>query len=318
LKLLRIHTFSLTGPAIIIGYILQGNVNLYYAIAILIYALLFHAFGFLWNNIFDLKYDKLDPAKKHFPLVSGEITLSQARTVAIVGTALTFVYGLFLFSNNIFSFVFFIFAIVFGFAYNITNKIFEHAHIFIALSFSSLVISPFLEFHSFNYVILAYFVFSFFTMMFQNQVSGNIKDLEVPQKNLLKNLGCRLIDNDMHITKAVLLYALGLRFVVLFSGIVFSILLYKDMPLVITLIVFEIVQVIVFKYTIDLLRPGKFDRDKRVQIMSLVEITNYYSLVVIVTIYAGLYVDLFLYLFPILYFIIMNKITWGTVLGPKV
>jgi len=312
LQLFRIHTASLTIPAVVIGYLLAtNNPSPLYIFLISIYALLFHGFGFLWNNIFDLPYDKEDPYKKHFPLVNGSISFEKTKKIAIFGTASTFIYGLLLFNNNIIAIIFFILAILFGFLYNIFNKKYMHAIVYISLSFTFLSLSPFVNFHSLNHVAFGYGTFTFITMVFQNGISGFIKDMKVNQKNTLMHLGTYLENDYLHIGAITLLYAYVIRFLILVVGILLS-------KTLLTFLLFAVVQLFVIMLTFMMLKEGNFNRDHRVKLMSLIEVLNYYSLAIIMIDYTTWVWVLFLFIFPIIYFVIMNKILWGTTIYPKV
>jgi len=80
LKLIRIHTSSLTQRCVLLAAILAGERRIPILIAYALWVILFHAVGFVDNNIEDYKHDRKDPAKKHFPLVTGEASLRQTKT----------------------------------------------------------------------------------------------------------------------------------------------------------------------------------------------------------------------------------------------
>jgi len=312
LQLVRIHTASLTIPTVVIGYLLATNTpSPLYIFLISIYALLFHAFGFLWNNIFDYQYDKNDPYKRHFPLVNGQISYKRAKYIAITGTSASFVYGLFLFNNNILAITTFILAIFFGFLYNLLNKKFKHAIVYISLSFVMLVMSPYLNFHVLDYKILIYGSFAFATMVFQNGISGFIKDMRVGQINTLTYLGTRLEGDKLIVSNYTDIYAYIIRLVIVMLGIALANNIY-------TMFLFIVVQAIVILLSFKLLQSGVFNRDYRVRLMAIIEIMNYYSLAIIMIGYTSIIWDTFLFAFPILYYILMNKITWGTIIKPAV
>ena len=67
LKLIRIHTSSLTQGGILLAAILAGERRIHILIAYALWTILFHAVGFVDNNIEDYEHDRKDPAEKHFP-----------------------------------------------------------------------------------------------------------------------------------------------------------------------------------------------------------------------------------------------------------
>ncbi len=312
LQLFRIHTASLTIPAVVIGYLLATHTpSPLYIFLISIYALLFHAFGFLWNNIFDYPYDKEDVYKQHFPLVSGAVNYTQAKKIAISGTIVSFIYGFYLFHNNLITILFLILSIFFGFMYNIFNKKYMHSVIYISLSFMFLSITPFTNFHTINHTILIYALFGFLTMVFQNGISGFIKDMHVNQINTLTYMGTYINNDELHVSSLTMFYAYVIRFSIMLSGILLC-------TTSATLSMFGAIQTMIIVLTFKLLQEGKYNRDHRLKLMSLIEVLNYYSLAIIMIDYTTVYWVAFLLLFPITYFVIMNKITWGTMIHPKV
>jgi len=327
----RIHTASLTIPVAMIGYILSGRVDVLSLTLIAVIALLFHGVGFSWNNIFDYSYDRMDKNKTHFPIISGDIDYKRTVNATIIATVITLLIAI-ITDGNIISDAMFIVAIVFGFIYNIYNKRTLIATVYISLSFASIpVYAYFFRWSDLLHIIgnapINYtpliptfmFIFSFLTMMFQISVSGYLKDMEVPQKNLLIWMGGRVQDNVLHSSPLMIAYSIITRLLPVVSVLVFIPLLHFNLIFVILFLVLEGVTVYL---TIMMLQSVTYDRKRELKRMSMIEIINYFSYVFItaslVTRHIMLQYITFMILFPVIWFIVMNRIMWGTDLYPNV
>mgnify|MGYP001626355588 CR=1 FL=1 len=318
----RIHTASLTIPVVMISYLIYGR-DLWTLFLLSVFALLFHAFGFMWNNIFDYKYDKIDKYKQHFPLISGEINIKHAIYIASIGTVLTYLFGTYITYHHLVSFIFMNMAILFGFLYNIYNKKMSSSSLYISMSFASLIpMSMYLNDGVSTIVSTMMFFIAFLTMMYQISVSGNIKDMEVPQANLMKKLGVRLFANNIVFSNKAIAYSTVLRIMV-FELIIslFYILSMKITSVVILTAMLSIPSllfIITMIYHIKMINHARWDRDAYLSYMSKIEIFNYLTFATIIIPVLSIYAYLFFVLFPILWFAIFNRIMWGTVSFPKV
>ena len=139
MKPVRIHTSPLTRGGIVLAVISAGERRILVLIAYALWAILFHAVGFMDNNIEDYEHDKKDPAKKHFPLVTGEVTLRQAKAFCYTGMLIAFILGVFMAEFRLLPVAFLLLTFTFGRLYNALSKRSLFSPVYISGSFTSLV-----------------------------------------------------------------------------------------------------------------------------------------------------------------------------------
>jgi len=312
----RIHTASLTIPVVWIAYIVSTHAfNWVEFLFIGIFALLFHAFGFAWNNLLDYKWDKEDRFKQHFPLVSGDIKYTNARNMTVVATVLSAVFGVFVASFSVVPLIMMTAAIGAGFGYNILNKTNKYAMVLISLSFSFLAMYGYTIGNGGWQLAVMIFLFAFFTMMYQISVSGNIKDAEINQANILKVMGLKLIAGNIIIGKRVFWYSTALRLTVIATGIAMLIFLHEG-------IIVYVIAAVMMAWTLlesnAMLRHNEWVRDWFLKRMSRIEIVNYLTFAFLFLGVYGLIWTTFFVVFPIAWFVVFNRIMWGSSLFPRV
>lgn len=308
----RIHTASLTIPVLIISALLSGY-SYPYIIGFAVFALLFHGVGFALNNIADYDYDVQDPYKKHFPLITGKINYRNATMSDTIGLIIVAVYGMVL-SHGVVSVVLLSLAIIFGIVYNFRNKTSKYAQIYISLSFSLLI--PYVMFgRDDTIVMILYTVFAFFTMMYQIGVSGYIKDVEVPQYNMMSAMGMKLIGGQIMFSQKNRTYAAILRIIVIISG---AVVIYFGKNAIVYLIPFAMVQILTVIHGNKLVTTQRWIRNVMLKRMSMVEILNYMSIAVGLGAYYGPWWVIFLIVFPMVWFVSFNRIFYGTSMFPRV
>jgi len=185
LKLVRIHTSSLTQGGILLAAVLAGERRIPILIAYALWAVLFHAVGFLDNNIEDYEHDRKDPAKKHFPLVTGEVSLKQAKIFCYTGMLLAFLLGAWMAEFRLLPVAFLLLTFTFGRLYNALSKrsIFSPVYSLVLFAYYS-------RYHGcdFNPLIMLFMLYTFFLMFWQIAWEGYIKDIV----NLLRIMGCKV------------------------------------------------------------------------------------------------------------------------------
>lgn len=335
LKFIRIHTACLTMSGCLLGvYFAIGadisKLPIYLLFAI--FALLFHASGFGMNNVMDYKWDVVDPNKKHFPLVTGEIDLKTANKFIWILTAFAAGYGFVLCNGRILAIAAMTLGFTWSIAYNYANKIYPRiSPILIAGGFTAM---PFIGYFSFTYDYNTGFAllvkYSVVLLLYQIAVEGFAKDFLVPQKNLLIDLGAkvgkdgilrwsftaRLFAWKLHIFKIVLItwmfYYFG-HFWYCFidiGGYCWVGFLSDRGPAVFFII---IVTYFVWQMT----RDQQFNNAKIVQQASWIEVFSYWAMVA--AIFSVLDLLWWLFIFsPFIWFVIINKLTWSTTTAPKV
>lgn len=318
----RIHTASLTMPVLIIAAVVAGY-NVFYVMLFAVFAFTFHFTGFSMNNLADYEHDKRDPYKQHFPLVSGKINYSNAMMVNVITIMASYAYGIMLVHTSLVPVMFVSIGFFTGVAYNFTNKRSKAGPVLISFSFSMLIPFVMLSGGHHNYIITGlYTAFAFMTMMYQISISGYIKDVETPQYNMMQKMGMRLIGGQIMFSDANRTYAMGLRIVTFFMGM--AIVLFAR-PHFITeatmfgyVLLYVMIQVVVFDLSSRMLRNQRWMRDRFLKSMSMIEILNYFSIAILFGLLYGILWVLFLLIFPIVWYVLFNRIMFGTRLFPRV
>lgn len=196
LKLLRIHTASLTFPAVLLGAIIGGETDLFRLLNFVLWAILFHGVGFAANNVFDIEYDRTDPHKSHFPLVTGEISLENAKSFVFFGSCVGSVWGLLLTNLSPLSILFLVLSITWGYVYNMTCKRIVSGVLFIMASTPCLCLfSYFSVAQQVKPLIMLLCVYLVSYMAYDIGYLGYFKDLPSDKVNLLKIIGSRFEHN---------------------------------------------------------------------------------------------------------------------------
>lgn len=319
LRLVRIHTSAETQALMLIGYLAAGGSDLATAALWLVYGVVAHAWGFLQNNIFDYEQDKQDPSKQHFPLVSGRISYGQAWAIDVllaIGMSVLVVVqawkaplawpmGLFL-----------LLSMVFGTAYNMWSKKSLTGPLWISLAFTSLPpISYFSVTSTVSPLLVLICLYVFFTIFWQIAYSGYLKDVESDKVNLLRLLGVRA-GREIHSTWKSELFGyamrvptllIGFTLVVLYTGLWWVVEGYLLVSAALIIMVTRLVSL-----------DGEWDHHKAVMQMAVVEILVYYGLVFALGGVISWNWLVFLLAYPLAWYVVLNRLTWGTSLTPRV
>lgn len=313
LRLFRVHTAALTWAIALLGYGLAGGK------IFSIEAFLFAFFGFLWhlvgftdNNVFDYQYDVKDPAKQHFPLVKGQVTVWDADLIVKIGVSILAVYGAWLAQAKAPALVAMLIGITTGFIYNRYNKVHLWKPIPISLCFAAVPMFTFLSTgQSPNFLTWLVMAYVFMQVWYQIAVSGEMKEIEIPaENNILRKLGARVSDGELIIpTKAGLFIAVSKSVHLVIGASVAFIMgtAWYAIPFA---------GAIIFFYTQQ--SSSRWDRKKKLMQMSLVEMFSYYLIVVALWPTLGLYESVFLLFGATLWFLGLNRLLWKTGIGPRV
>ena len=308
----RIHTAALTMPITLLGYVLAGGRDFLMGFLWILFGLFWHYFGFLQNNLFDLKYDIHDPAKQHFPLVRGTINVRTAWIVDITGLVLLFLFGVFL-APNIISICFMVLGAISGTLYNVFSKRTLLKVIPISICFSSLPIIPYASISKLDILAMLLFVSVFTTIAYQIGFSGELKDYKRYEVNILRMLG-RFVPVYAWSMKLINLVCIWFLFYTLSSyniDLFTAVIMIAIMAIIFRLCIYQI------KKDWKNILKGRMDRKGALTRMSMVEVFTYILTIIAVSPVLGWYIGLWIVL-PIVWFIIFNKLIFGTTLYPKV
>ncbi len=194
LKLLRIHTACLTMASVAIALLLAGTSPASrHFIRWMAVALLYHASGFLLNNLMDYPADRRDPAKAHFPLVSGSISTWDATWGCFLLYGACYAGGIFVAPAGV-SFYTFVLALAAGMIYNVLSKESLWATWYITVAFIALPLSAFMSANGhLDTTAGLYFGYLGLQLVFQIAVEGYLKDFRSDPASLPRAMGLRLV-----------------------------------------------------------------------------------------------------------------------------
>lgn len=328
LQFFRIHTASAEMGGFGIAAYLAG-VHSLALIPVFIFGILVHATGFGENSLVDwLKgYDRVDPAKAHHPLNVGTIRVAMARDVIItlhlVGIAfftlllITYRAGANI-PSALISIPSFALAILFGNIYNFYgkhNKVL--APVEISLTFSLFTASVYYALGGHTGIVsLLLFLYAFFYVFFQIAQMGEAKELgQVNERNLLRRMGSYVdADGIYHFSRKNHVFMWSLTAVK--GAILVALAVIVEGTGFAGVFVSWLIFVVLLSYGLFFMRVRT--RQAALRIMGAGEALSYVILVpAIINVAQWPYILLFT-LLPMMWFALLNKVTWGTVIAPQV
>lgn len=314
LKFSRIHTAAATISSILLGYYLGGGQVLSVGTVIFMaFGLLFHWAGFADNNLQDFKFDIADPMKEHFPLGR---TIDRKKAEKLVG--LLFLVGIMFAAGlswgDYFPFFIFLTSLGFGLLYNRVNKTSLWAGVFIGLCFSLLpLFSFYLTARYVDELIVWVSIYAFAQVWFQNAISGSLKDLASNEYNPLRALGAKVEDGLLHMPDRAKWFSLSTKFLGFIPLLMASFLVGFGFWTYSGLVLFALAWLL----SVDMVGETYFNNMKLKKAMAIIEILTVYAVVLACYPVIGL-ASFFIIGFSITYFVVMNRLTWGTVITPNV
>lgn len=323
LQLFRAQTFAATLLLLMTGYLVGGG-KLFTIEGLLvgIFALLAHFMSFGENSLLDFTqgFDTNDPSKAHHPLIKGDISKESAMKVIHTGILLTAFFGIWLAWHCGGNFTFAILALLlfsyFGEAYNKgLDKVSYFSFVPISLCFTALVFyGYFLSAERINMLIILVVLYVYFRIHAQIDISGNIKDIETPERNMLEKMGTRVENNYFYPGRANI-YGGALTFAEVAIG-VWIFIEYAFTIWVLPFVAFFMGTGTYFMW--QLLRKREWNRSKSLVDMSIAEIGFIYALPIILAPLIGYLEVIVLLVFGIIYWIIINSVLWGRRMSPAV
>ena len=317
LRLIRIHTSSLTQPVVLLGVVLAGirSWTLWFLYAL--FAVVYHAAGFLHNDISDYRHDKQDAAKAHFPLISGEVSSRQANVLLGIMTGITLFLGLGLSRGRWLSVIFLLTAVGFGWLYNFRCKKDAASPLYITTAFVSLPLFSCFAFRQHLSLLMIWTLcYMAFLMLFQIAVEGYMKDILTDKTSLLKILGTQIQNNNqIHVSVTTKLFSWGLKVPGL---ILFFIIWHKSESGIASLILGSMILIIIIGTVHALMKSGPFDNRRRVRFCAIIELFSYSLLIFALQGKLGWGMTGFFILYPVAWFILLNRLTWKTWITPRV
>jgi len=178
------------------------------------FGLLYQCTGFIHNSLLDYPYDKVNPYKQHFPLVSGLIKYETAQEVQRCLIVVTAVYLAWLSRGQVAVLILFAMASLLGCLYNVFNK---KRPVFASFSFLvSYFLLTLLSFVSHlnrvSWVMGLVAGYCALNGFIQVAVLGAVKDIEADtERNILGDLGCKVVEGRLIFGSRVWAYAVSVK-----------------------------------------------------------------------------------------------------------
>jgi len=321
LTFLRVHTSNLTQVGAMLGPLLAGVRDIPLLILFAIWGFCYHAWGFSDNNIQDYNYDKTDPAKQHFALIKGTIPIPKAKLVNILFFLPTLGIGLFLGYSNPASIALLLLTITAGMLYNRTCKKSLFAPIYITIAFTSVPLFTFFSVaQNWNLQIIVVSLYTMFLMLFQIAFEGYLKDLQSDPVNLLRSMGAYVKKVSVYFGDTLYLgrqkaFWITVKFANLLVGIVYFFLISTpDKTAIALYLLLGVGMAVIY----DRLTNEHYDNKKVTSNAARMEILTYFALILMLQDALGWGIVLVLLVYPILWFMTLNRLTWKTFLRPRV
>jgi len=325
LRFFRAQTAPATILLILVPYLTNGVLFSFETLVIGLFALFIHWISFGHNSLMDtaMSYDRSDPSKQHHPLVAGRISMMAAHNVIHWGLSGLAVLAILISINfspvPTFALISIFLWFVFGYAYN-SGLSKESLLSFLPISICFTAMGAWGWFLSHNsldsmgWLLLGYF---FMTILFQISWSGHLKELEVKERsNILIRMGAG-------IRRTVCIEVSGVHeertfipgksrvygWFVKVINLIFGALIWVQTYHLVRLVTFVFFSIVIITMIHRLTKTRPYIREKELRNMSVMEVLTIFLPIPLVLPWLE---AIILMLFGLAYFLLMNKLLWGT------
>ncbi len=329
LKLARSFNAVLTGISPVMGALAMGQYDIFLLFLLFLVGFFGHTFGFVLNDIVDYKIDRSSKEISDRPLISGTISLKNARLFAFISLLAAFVVSIYVAyeTQNYFSIVILAISGFFITVYDLISKKYPLMDIFVVLGIFFLIFYGALiaagTFSAITPLAWIVCVLGSIQALYMQIIAGGMKDVENDFKNgartLAIKMGIRISNGDLNISFGFKALAYALQLVnILLVFLPFYFIWHIQNPT--NLHYFQwislgIIGLLMFFLSHKLLSMKKFERRKARKLIGSHYITNF-TLVPIMLMTLNPWAGLLVF-FPALGFILSNIILHGTILQPK-
>jgi len=325
LRLFRAHTAVLEAPMAVLGAAIGLGTFFDYRVGLwLIFGVMYHFVGYGMNSYvdWDKGFDKEDERKQHHPLNTGEIKPDNAKKVIGVSFILLFAYLAYLTHSSYVGLGLTCLMVVSGVAYNYFGKYTSLKAVPIAVAHTLVFFIPYYMYTDsitlFSVLMTtAYFIHH----IYQIAISGDIKDVDQDEASLIQKLGASIhrdFEKDIDVfTSSGKILIIAYTLTVLQMAFSFG-SMYSARDSIYPVALGGVFAALTFYDTDNMLQPGKFRRNKRIEYMSRREFFGY-SMVHTAAIpvigwkaYGLLLISMLVYLGTV------SKFIWGNWLVPEV
>ena len=325
-KLLTIHQWGVACLTAVYGALSAGELNVIPLFLLAIIGVQATLFSAVFNDYIDVETDKLSKDLHDRPLVKGSIPRIHALYITIIAVIIAYSITLIamyldIFVTSIIPLIVLSSALLFGSIYNIYGKKFAGSDIFSAggaaffCLYGATVVSEKITYLTAIVVSLA-----FLQIFFLTAIIGGIKDADHDYKMNIKNIAYRFgvrVKKDFIIPISFKIFSLLFR---TSSAILLLIpfIHLKNYPFYIWQPIILILMYIgIFYGTIKMLNLKKFDREQIRKLISLQAFLRYSAVPIMLFKFIGLSISLFLIIVPFVWFVIFNRLLYGSLIRPK-
>lgn len=334
LKLSRLFNMGLTGVAPVLGALAMWNVNqtsLPMLFILFIIGCLSHIYGFVLNDVIDIKVDQLSTDLKERPLVSGTISRNKAKYFAISCMILSWIFAVFFYFYRDMSILAFLivlsillFADFLSTIYNFVSKkypimdIFVASAIFFLILFGAATVS---HVHILSTpIVWIVALIGAIQVLFMNMINGAIKDIDHDAEGMANTFAIKL---GAGVTRGIIKLPLSFKtigylieatrsFLIFTPFIIFS----KQFPFLLwQIILLLILTIFTFLSIHNLYSIGQFERNKVRKHIGII-VMFMYSTTPVMLYSLNPYIAL-VAIIPPVWFVFSNIILHQTFLAPK-
>ena len=329
LKLARSFNAVLTGISPVMGAIAMQQYDIITLILLFLIGFLGHTFGFVFNDIIDYNIDKSSKEISDRPLISGTISLKNARIFAFSSMAIAFFIAFYLAvtTERYFPLIMLAISAFLIALYDLVSKKFPLTDIFVAIGVFFLIVYGAITttgtLNSLTPLTWIVCVLGAIQVLFMQMIAGGMKDIENDfnrgARTLAIQMGNRVNEGRLHVSKSfkTLAYSFQLAdliivflpFIVLWDIRTLSLFQYIQWISII------LVGILMFFLSHKLLTMKRFERNRARKLIGSHYMINF-TIVPIMLMYLNPWAGLLMF-FPGLGFIVSNLVLHGTLLQPK-
>ena len=336
IRLVRLQTAAATATAPVVAALTAGQRVFVDIFTLFLIGVLYHVYGFVLNEYFDMEVDSKSPDLSRKPLVSKRVPGEHALIISFIAVIFIFAISL-VFYPFFYSTLFLLLAVLFGGFYDVFGKKIPGSDFVLGLGFFFLCLFGASTFSG-SFTVRVYVVSGiyFLQIVFNNAVEGGLKDVDhdflANVKTLVLWMGVRLKNGKLVITKTFKVFAFSLRF--LFVVFIFFLVIHihfddvsmfhkvslTNLPhvfwfqIITTASLTFLMAIIFYKF----LKIKDFDRAKLKRLFSIHEILSYYILIIALSPLFDVVVTVSLLLLPSLWYVVFNNLLYRTSLQPGV
>lgn len=320
LQLTRAHTVPLEAVPAVIGSALAVG-TLYHPSVLIwgVYGVLYHLAGYGMNSYVDWRkgFDRNDDNKSHHPLNSGDMAEGEAKFVVRILFISTALWAVVFASSSLSAVVVLGFGVVCGVSYNYYGKTTALKPALISVAHTTVFSVPYLASGG-SITDLEFILGSVYVLMwvfFQIAISGEMKDLETDEVNLLKRWGLAKHLFNVSIPWKILWASAVFKFLS-FIPLFVLVYIYGSNPALIFIMM--LLSVLAILFTENMLTGSFYIREEKLRDMALIEMVMVFGLITATIPVISVLGGLALITTSVLWVMSFNYIEWGTYVSPKV